>query len=364
MNHRSVLAGIHMTHRRRAQCLAVVVAAGSLIPVVVAGQSSTVKARATKTAITRPWAPPLAPDGHPDLQGIWINNSATPLERPAELASRALLTDEEVTELKKRATRLFNDPDGDVIGGDIAFLTALANVDHVKTPNAPESRAYSVERDFDARTSLIVTPADGKIPFTPDGQRRQAAALKARQQPAPAPQDLPNELRCITFGIPRVGGSSAGFNRYYRIAQNPGHVVLLSEMIHDARIIPLDGRPHIPSTIRQWLGDSRGHWEGGTLVVETTNFSATSFFLGATENLHLLERFTPVAQDRIDYEITVSDLGTWTRPWTAIIQLKQSHDRMYEFACHEGNFDTMPDILSGARAQKNAPEEPARGRSE
>ena len=181
-----------------------------------------------------------------------------------------------------------------------------------------------------------------------------------RRQPAPtAPDDLPNDLRCITFGVPRLGGGAAGYNSYYQIVQNRGYVVVFGEVIHDARIIPLDGRPHMPPTVRQWHGDSRGHWEGQTLVVDTTNFSAKSFFIGSSDALHVVERFTRVADDRIDYEITASDPGTWVQPWTAVVQLRQSHDRMYEYACHEGNYDVMVDMLSGASAAKENAAAPA-----
>ena len=271
------------------------------------------------------------------------------------MAGKVFLTDEEVTNLRTRATRLLNDPDSDITVGDSAFLTALANVDHIKSPNAPDGRIYSVERDFDNRTSLIVTPADGKIPFTPEGRRRHEAASKVRGQPSPSvPEDLPNDLRCISFGVPRLGGNSAGYNSYYQIVQNRGYVILFAELIHDTRVIPLDGRPHLPSSVRQWHGDSRGRWEGQTLVVDTTNFSKKSYFMGSSENLHLVERFTRVAEDRIDYEITASDPATWIQPWTAVIHLKQSHDRIYEYACHEGNYEVMVDMLRGAAVANEA----------
>jgi len=169
--------------------------------------------------------------------------------------------------------------------------------------------------------------------------------------------------RCITWGVPRLGGNSgAGPYSYYQILQTPGYLVLTMETNHDARIIPLDGRPHLPQSLRQWHGDSRGRWEGNTLVVETTNFSPKSNFMGSAENLHLVERFTRVAPDTINYEITLNDPATWTKSWTAVIRLKQTQDKIYEFACHEGSYDVMVGILAGARAQEQAEEDAAKAR--
>jgi hypothetical protein len=283
------------------------------------------------------------------------------LERPAALAGRALLTDQEVTDLKNRAARIFNDADSDFAPGDNVFLAVLANSDHYKNPNRTIENALDMEaRDFDdKRTALIVMPADGKIPFTQEGRRRQTAAMERRLSPAPVdPEDLPNDLRCITFGVPRLGGNAAGYNSYYQIVQTRGYVVLFGELIHDARVIPLDGRPHLPSSVRLWNGDSRGRWEGETLIVDTTNFSSKSYFQGSTENLHLVERFTRVAKDTIEYEISASDPGTWTQPWTAVVHLKQTQNRVYEYACHEGNYQIMVGMLAGANATKRVTIEP------
>lgn len=294
------------------------------------------------------------PDGHPDFQGVWVNNSATPLERPSALEGRAFLTDEEVAEFKSRAAQ-FRDNDSDAIPGDNVYLAILSGVEKFKSPTSTGTADDQVERDFDNRTSLIVVPPDGRIPFTPEGRRREAAAAAARARPSPTdPEDLSNYLRCLTFGVPRLGGNAAGYNSYYQIVQAPGFVVLFGEVIHDARVIAVDGRPHLPSNVRLWDGDSRGRWEGRTLVVDTTNFSAKTYFLGSSENLRLIERFTRTAEDTIDYEITVSDPVTWTRPWTAVVHLKQSSDKMYEYACHEGNERTMIDMLMGARAAEKA----------
>lgn len=311
-------------------------------------------------AFAQSWAPPLTPDGQPSLEGNWIDNSATPLERPKELEGRQFLTEAEVAELKRRADRLFKNGFSDFAGADAFFLAALRNVDPYKNPNTTADSGEMVPREFDNRTSLIIDPPDGKIPpFTPDGQRRQAAAIAAvsfRTPPA-GPKDMSSAMRCITPGVPRIGGRfGAGNDGYYQFLQSRGYVIFFMEAFHDARIIPLDGRPHLPSEIRAWNGDSRGRWEGTTLVVDTTNFSPKSSFMGAAGNLHLLERFTRIAPDVINYEVTIDDATTWTKPWTVQIRLKQTKDKLYEFACHEGNLP-MIGTLAAARAQEKSAED-------
>jgi hypothetical protein len=289
---------------------------------------------------------------------VWLNNSATPLERPRALEGRPFLTDEEVTELKQRATRLFNGGDSDFSGGDNFFLAVLANPNRYKNPNATGGAESMIEREFDHRTSLIVDPPDGRIPWTPEGKRRQdAGAAAGMTAPATGPEELTNAMRCTTYGVPRLGianTNAAGPLGYYQIVQAPGYVVILLEAIHETRIIPLDGRPHLPGSVRQWSGDSRGRWEGQALVVESSNFSPEGNVMGSGEHLHVVERFTRTAPDTIDYEITLADRTTWTRPWTAVIHLKQSQAMLYEYACHEGNYEVMHDILAGARAAETA----------
>ena len=337
-------------------------AVSAILAISAAAQAPSHKSTA-KT--TKAWSPVLTPDGHPDLQGNWLNKSATPLERPTQLEGRAFLTDEEVAELKRRADRLFKSGKNDYAAGDNLFLAVLANPERYKSPTSTSSSDDMVEREFDNRTSLIVDPPEGKIPpYTPAGQRRQAAAVAAtlgRNFPA-GPQDLTPSQRCITFGVPRVGGVySAGQYGYFQIFQSPGYVVIFFEAINDTRIIPLDGRPHLPQNMRTWDGDSRGRWEGNTLVVDTANFSSQTNYLGSAENLHLVERFTLVAPDEIRYEIKIEDPSTWTRPWAAMVRLKRTEDKLYEFACHEGNAETETSILLGAHAaEKNAAEEAGR----
>jgi hypothetical protein len=293
-----------------------------------------------------------------DLQGVWVNNSATPLERPKALEGRQFLTDAEAIELKRRADRLFKYGDNDFAAGDSVFLAALADADHYQNPHSTGKSLEMIDLEFDNRTSLIVDPLDGKIPpLTSEGRTRQAAAGVAFLRPPASPENSTNSYRCITFGIPRL---YSGIYSYYQILQTPEHLVFFMEAIHEARIIPLDGRPHLPKNIRQWTGDSRGHWEGKTLVVDTTNFSPQSNFMGSAENLQLVERFTRIAPDTLQYDITVNDPTTWTKPWTASLRLKQTQEAIYEYACHEGNYETMVGMLGAGRADEKLAEEAAK----
>ena len=324
--------------------------------VAVAAFASTASAQLSKK-----WTPPRTADGQPDLQGVWLDNSATPLERPAALEGRQSLTEAEVTELKHRAARLFKNGASDFAAGDNVFLAALANPDRYDNPNATQVSNVMIDREFDNRTSLITDPPDGKIPPLTEAARARLAktpgALGAGLRPPASVKDLNNALRCITAGVPRLGGRyGAGDFGYYEIVQSPGNVLLFSEVIHEARVIPLDGRPHLPPEIRLWQGDSRGRWEGETLVIDTTNFSPESDFLGARENLHVVERLTRLAPNEIRYEITLDDPTTWTRPWSATIRLRRRDEKIYEFACHEDN-RPLEGILAGARAA----EKPAQG---
>jgi hypothetical protein len=218
-----------------------------------------------------------------------------------------------------------------------------------------------IARTIDNRTSLIVDPRDGKIPaFTPDGKARFTRTpppTAAGQKPVAGPEELSNAIRCITYGTPRVGMqniNAAGPLGYYQIVQTPQYVAIMLEAIHETRLVRLDGSPHLPQGLRQWSGDSRGRWEGNTLVVDTTNFSPKSNFMGAAEKLHLVEKFTRVAPDTLQYEITIDDPTTWTRPWTVMIRMNRSQDKLYEYACHEGNYVTMEGILGASRADEHA----------
>ena len=341
-----------MRHTLRPALGHLLVLAILVTPGVAAGQSENLV-----------WNPPRTVDGQPDLQGVWANNSATPLERPEALAGKATLSDEEVAELRQTARRLFGDG-GDAAFADGVFEAALAGVDEYVSGDGGSgnySTVWMVDRDFESRTSLITDPGDGRLPpLTPDGLARDAARQGRRENPIrDGAEDLSLQVRCITYSVPRVGGLGAGYNSYYQIFQAADYVVLHSEMIHNSRVIPLDGRPHITDNIRQWHGDSRAHWDGNTLVIETRNFSPKSLYRGSSDNLQLVERFTRAGPDALHYEITITDPTIWTLPWTAMAPLTKAEDAVYEYACHEGNIG-MAGILSGTRAEeRNALADPS-----
>ena len=300
------------------------------------------------------WTMPRLPDGRPDLQGVWANNAATPLERPEALADRGELSDEEVAALTQHARELFNG-ETDAAFGDSVFNAALAESQGFTSSDAGTgnyNQFWLVDRDFENRTSLVVDPPDGRVPaLTAAGRARtDAARAHRRDHPADSYTDRSNSDRCITYGVPRI---RAGYNSYFQFVQTPDHLAVLKELIHDVRIIPIDGQPHLDDRIRQWMGDSRAHWDGDTLVVETTNYSEKSNFMGSAENFHLVERFTRVGPDTLNWELTFRDPTHWTRPWTALIALKKTDDPVFEFACHEGNI-AMEGILGGHRVEERA----------
>ena len=299
----------------------------------------------------RTWTPPRTADGHPDLEGTWIIRTATPLERPKALEGRALLTDEEVATLKTRADQIFKNGTSDFAAGDAVFLAALSGPDRFSSVTSTHGAEDMIEREFDHHTSQVIDPPDGRIPpLTADAQKRRAAAAAAARR-ADGPEDLDQAFRCLSWGVPRLGGRyGAGDLSYYQIVQTPTNVVLFMETGHEARIIPMDGRPHLAASVGQLSGDSRGRWEGDTLVVDTINFSPKSNFMGSAERLHVIERFTRTAADTITYQMTFDDPTTWTRTWTAEVPLKRTEQPLFEYACHEGNFPLMTSVLSGAHA--------------
>jgi hypothetical protein len=314
---------------------------------------------AAKPAKTGPaWTAPRTADGQPDIQGVWANNNATPLERPVELAGRPYLTDQEVAALKKKSAELFDDGKSDAAFGDQLFATVLANVKGTKagfTSTDGETGDYNSvwlsARDWDNRTSLITSPSDGRLPpRTAEAQQKQAAAAARRNRLPEGPEDRSFSERCITFGSPRLG---AAYQSYFQIVQSAKQVAIEMETIHDVRLIPLDGSPHLPSNIRTWLGDPRGHWEGDALVVDTTNYKPGVFMNISTERLHIIEKFTRTDADTLKWEITVDDPGAWSKPWTAMIPLRHSKDILVEYACHEGNIG-LQGILAGARVEEKA----------
>jgi hypothetical protein len=323
---------------------------------LVHGQPAAPAVHSKPAAVTAKWTAPRTADGQPDLQGVWANNNATPLERPKELAGRALLTDEEVAALKKKEAELFASGDSDAAFGDQVFSTVLANVNGTKSGfkstdggTGDYSSVWLPRRDWDRRTSLITDPSDGRLPpITAAAQKRQAATAARRGLLPAGPEDRSLSERCITFGAPRLG---AAYQSYFQVLQSAKQVVILMETIHDARVVPIDGSPHLPSSIRNYLGDPRGHWEGDTLVVDTTNYKPGVFMNLSTESLHVTEKFTRTALDVLQWEITIDDPGAWSKPWTAMIPLRQSKVFVVEYACHEGNYG-LQGILAGARAEE------------
>jgi hypothetical protein len=311
---------------KRSRLLAATVAAAALATVAVAGQAPN---GANKPLPRTPW-------GDPDLQGIWSIATITPFERPATLAGKPVLTEEEAAELEKQTLKTNNQDRRDGAGTDTDLARAYNDFWWDRGTKVVSTR----------QTSLVVDPPDGRVPaLTLEGQKR-ATARAARGYDSWEDRSLWE--RCITRGLPMIPGP---YNNNYQILQTPGYVVILHEMIHDVRIIPLDGRPHISPAVRQWFGDSRGRWEGNTLVVNTTNFTDKVSFRGSTEGLHLIERFTRTDGGTVKYEFTIDDPKTFTKKWTAAIPMTNTDEQIFEYACHEGNYG-MVNLLSGARVQE------------
>jgi len=319
----------------------IAVAIASCMPLAAQSQVSAAK---TKAAV------PRTADGHPDLQGIWTNATITPLERPAQFAGKLTATDAEAAKYERQ--------NNDNLYGDKRSENAEQDRDHAYNALFFDRGTELARVDGVKRTSLIIDPPDGKMPaLTPEAKKRNAARLLALEQRFDRPQDRPLGERCL-LGF----GSTSGppmlpvlYNNNYQIVETPGTIMILVEMVHDVRYIHMDGRPHLPSDVRQWLGDSIGHWENDTLVVDTTNFTDKTRFRGSGENLHVVERFTRVDPGTILYRVTIDDPTTFTKPWTLEYPFLATHGPIYEYACHEGNY-AMPDILGGARLSEKTVE--------
>ena len=282
---------------------------------------------------------PRAPDGRPDLQGVWDLRTATPLERRKEFLNKAFFTPEEAAEFERRETQR--------IAGTVAV-------------HAPGWLDYGAKLLPDLRTSLIVDPPEGRLPaMTAAGQQRAAARTATRKANGlDGPEAFSIQERCLLFGAgpPLLPGP---YNNNVQIVQTPNALVVYTEMIHDARIVPLDGRPHRAPHLRTWLGDSRGRWEGDTLVVETTRFKPDASFRGNSEvafrgwdeHLRVVERFTRLGDDSLGYEFTVENPGAFTRPFTGRLQMARSREMIYEYACHEGNYGFV-NMLTAARSEE------------
>ena len=304
-----------------------------------------VQAQAQKEAAkAAPFSPPKTAWGHPDIHGTYTTNemNGVPAERPAELGNKRELTEEEYARWKVESEQL------------------MRKLERSGTGNGPQHWYEWWNRDS-RRTSLVVDPPDGQIPWIP-GAKRGGGGSFGRGVPA-SWLDLHSWDRCLTRGLPSVMAPQA-YNAGLQILQTPTSVVILYEMVHETRVIPLDGRPHVSDSIGQWMGDSRGRWEGNTLVVDVTNFADKTdntimpmgSFQGGGKTMRLTERFIPVGKDRIDYEATVEDPAKFSQPWTVSIPtVRDDSYRIFEYACHEGNY-AVKNILSGARAQERKAE--------
>jgi hypothetical protein len=326
----------------RTRALARTVVFVGVTTVILSSPSIALGGQAPAQASGRRFAPPRTAEGRPDLQGTWNYASTTPLERPESMKGKPFLEEAEAAELVKRSQAQRTAADSaPARAGDVGAYNQFWMDPGSASP--------------DRRTSLITDPPDGRLPaLTPEAQKRAAVHKAQLAQPAEGPEVRDAAERCIVgfnSGPPMV---PVGYNQNMQLVQTLDNVVVFMEMVHDARIVPLTTRPSLPSHVRPWLGDSRGRWEGDTLVVQTTNFSDRVWnqFNGwnwaSDENMKLTERFTLVAADMLQYEFTVDDPTTWTKPWSVAILLSRSKDQIYEYACHEGNHG-MVGILRGAR---------------
>jgi hypothetical protein len=278
-----------------------------------------------------PWTPPHTPWGDPDLQGVWNYATMTPLERPRDV-TKAVFTEQEAAEFERQTN------ERQAAGNNTA---------------GPDWWDPGTRRLVDRRTSLIVDPANGRLPpATDEAKARAAARVQARPRGglSDGPEDLGLNVRCIQWAVAGPPLMPGVYNNNVQFVQTREYVAIVSEMIHDARIVPMDGRPH--GTVPRWMGDARGRWEGQTLVVDSTNFSEKAEFRGSTGRLHLVERFTRTDASTVLYRFTAEDPATWTTEWTAEFPLRKSNQPMYEYACHEGNARSMEGILRASAVQR------------
>jgi hypothetical protein len=322
---------------------AAAIVAAFLIPGHAASQTAKAPAVHAKSPSSQSWTAPRTLDGQPDMQGIWSNAVLTPLERPADLKDQEFFTKEEAAAYVKRMIEQGNKDRRDGAGTDADVARAYNDFWW--------DRGTSIVRTL--RTSLITNPPDGRIPpLTVAAEKRAAVLKEARQShPADGPEDRPLMERCILINSAGPPMSPSAYNNNYQVVQTANTFVILNEMIHDARVIPLDGSPHVPDGIRLWMGDSRGHWDGDTLVIDTTNFTDRTPFHGSGANLHLTERFTRTDPETLLYEYTIDDPESFTKPWSAAIPSVRTAGPILEYACNEGNYG-MTGLLSAARSEE------------
>ena len=317
---------------------------GTLVAVVLA---------VVTVAAQRPaYKVPRTPDGQPDLQGFWSNATYTPLERPDKV-TKEFYTPEEAAAVEKAAAARESEQTEPGTVADVHYDFSQFGLDRSQATLART-----------LRTSLIVDPPNGKLPpVTAEGKRILAArAEEAKRLGGRWDSAQSNQLddRCIIMAGPGPPMMDAAYNSNYHIVQAPGYVMILTEMIHDVRIIPLDGRPQPSEQVRQWMGVSRGRWEGDTLVIETTNFNGKNPFRGSTENMKVTERLRRVSDDVIEYNFTVDDRSMWERPWSAEAMMRKTNGPLFEHACHEGNFGLYNTLVGARLEEKQAAEAAAR----
>lgn len=287
---------------------------------------------------------PRTPEGKPDLSGVWNFSTATPMQRPEELAGKETLTREEAAEYEQRLAERRRAGDST---SETASLEARVSYEQaIWFERGDTLAAY--------RTSLVVRPTKGRIPaMRPEALARGVARRVMRQRPAYGPEDRGISERCLMGFNSGPPMTPSAYNNNVQLFLTPRYFAMLNEMVHNTRLVPIDGRPHLSAGLRQWAGDSRASWDGDTLVVETRNFLRETSLGGSSANLHLVERFTRVDLDTLHYEFTVTDPTTWAGPWTALVYMTRNDDPIYEYACHEGNY-SMPSSLLGARAVEAA----------
>ncbi len=276
------------------------------------------------------------PDRHPDLQGLWVNDTVTPLERPKRFADKALLTAPEARAYERDLTGRWADRFGDLEVTTTGELSAEWQENGTVVPGR--------------RTSIILDTPDGRVPLNAAARARAAArADELAAHPADNPEDRTLYERCLlgSSGPPML---PAVYNQTLQIVQTQNRVLIVTEMIHDARVVRMNAA-HLPTALRFWMGDSVGRWDGDTLVVDTTNFTDKTHFRQSGDGLHVVERFTPESRDAIRYDFTIEDAANYTRPWSGRLQIRRTKAAMYEYACHEGNY-SMAGILRGARADE------------
>ncbi|HEY7339052.1 MAG TPA: hypothetical protein VH639_29455 [Bryobacteraceae bacterium] len=314
------------------------------------GQAQSSKGAAANSSPAKTWTPARTPDGQPDLQGYWTNATTTPLERPKALGSKEFYTEQEMAAIDQK------ERERDEKALEQAGTPDIVHYDFSQF-GLDRAQSKSVRS---TRTSLIVGPEGTIPPLLPEARKKAAErAAFDREHSFDAAEYRPLSARCLMLTYESVPMLSAGYNNNLQIVQGRGYVAVMHEMNHSVRVIPTDGQPHLPAGVRQWRGDSRGHWDGNTLVVDVTNFTDRNPFHGSGDKLHVVERFTRVDNDTIMYRFTVEDPATWDKPWTAEAVWSKTKGPIYEFGCHEGNYG-LANTLHGARVEEEAAKKASR----